>query len=113
MCETCWAVAGKPAIINDKVKLAVDLIKELYDTEDGGVGGYGHIVFDDWNVDDSDIEYCLTAARGGGYEFLCDECRSASLKALNMFKELTEEERYSALALADGFISIPQDTPSN
>lgn len=107
MCETCWAAAGKPAIVNRKVKLAVALVNELYETEGGGAGGYGHIVFDDWNVDDSDIKYCLENARSFAYaEHLSENCRQASLIALNAFKELTEPERYSALAIIDRFITV-------
>lgn len=112
MCYGCYEDAGKPEIVNEKTIKASELIKELYDTEFGGVGRYGHIVFDDWNIDDDNIEWCIENANKGGYwqdendEEGAEETRQASLTALIYFKELSEEERYSALAIDDGFLKI-------
>lgn len=107
MCYGCWEEAGCPSIINDKVKKAAKLIKELYETEDGSVGGYGHSVFDDWNVEGNfkfHFDWIKTNEIEGKDCSMCEETRSASFKALKYFKILTVPERYSALALADGFI---------
>jgi len=105
MCRTCYENADSPKVVNDKTKAAAQLVNDLYDTEDGGVGGYGHIVFDDWNLDDGDIDFCLKAANNNEYSsHLCEETRRASIKALEAFKALTEDERYSALAISSNFI---------
>jgi len=59
MCENCWTELGIDPVVNAKVIRAYKLISEVYESEHGGAGGAGHIVFDDWNVDDSSIDYCL------------------------------------------------------
>lgn len=71
---------------------ALQLIKELYSTSDGGVGGYGHIVFDDGNIEKGHIEWCIEEARKGEYDY-SEETRLASIKALECFLKLTENER--------------------
>ncbi len=83
-----------------KLETAKRLIDELYETEDGGVGGYGHIVFDDNNIEDPNIDFCLEEAKRGAYQ-LSDECRQASIKALEFFKTLTEEDREKVLGIED------------
>ena len=106
MCINCWIESGSPAIVNEKVTRAAELIKALYDTEDGGVGGYGHIVFDDFNIEDHDIEFCLGKAATAEYsKDVCEETRLASIAALEHFKTLTEDERSSALAFEAGYLS--------
>ena len=35
------------------------LVDELYNSEGGGCGGLGHIVFDDGNLEDENILWCL------------------------------------------------------
>jgi len=71
---------------------ALQLIKELYNTNDGGVGGYGHIVFDDGNIENGHIEWCIEEAKKGNYDY-SEETRLASIKALEIFLKLTENER--------------------
>jgi len=44
MCYGCYEEAGKPAIVNYKTKKAAELIKDLYEQDGCGVGGYAHIV---------------------------------------------------------------------
>jgi hypothetical protein len=103
MCINCWQEAGYKTIINDRVKEAARLVEELYLTESGGVGGYGHIVFDDWNLDC--VASCLHDAENALYkDNLCEETRLASMAALKAFEALSEDERASALALYEGFI---------
>ena len=71
---------------------ALQFIKELYNTSDGGVGGYGHIVFDDGNIENGHIEWCIEEAKKGKYDY-SEETRLASIKALETFLKLTENER--------------------
>lgn len=107
MCINCWRESGAPTIINERVIAAALLIKEVYATEDGAVGGYGHIVFDDWNTDC--VESCIRDAEAAKYaKDICEETRLASLKALLFFRDLTEDERGSALAILDGFITLKE-----
>ena len=104
MCINCWIEVGSPSIVNEQIKETAELIKDLYNTDDGGAGGYGHIVFDDWNV--LSAEGCIPDAENAIYaKNLCEETRLASLAALKSFIQLTEDERYSCLALIDGFIN--------
>jgi hypothetical protein len=71
---------------------ALKLIKELYNTNDGVAGGYGHIVFDDGNIENSNIEYCIEQAKKGNYNY-SEETRLASIKALECFLKLSDNER--------------------
>lgn len=107
MCESCYEEAGKPVIINDKTIHAATLIQKIYDSVGGGAGGYAHIVVDDWNLNDSSIEFCLQRAiEGEGEKDISEECRQACLSCLNFMKILTLEERHSSMAIQSGFVSI-------
>lgn len=73
---------------------ALSLIKELYNTTDGSVGGYGHIVFDDGNIENHHIKWCIKEAEENKYKNdLSEETRLASLKSLRYFLKLTKNER--------------------
>ena len=104
MCYGCYEEAGKPAIVNDKTKKAAELIKDLYKQDGCGVGGYAHVVTDDWNLEDGNIDWCITEAEKGEYEHISEEGKHACINTLKYLKGLTEDERYSALALVDNFI---------
>lgn len=104
MCYSCFEEVNSPSIFNSKTKEAANLVNIVYNEEGCVVGGYGHIVFDDWNIEDKDVDFCIEAAKKGKYEFINDNGRKACLDALLFFKKLTIEERYSALAIASGFI---------
>ena len=101
MCETCWEVKYNSARVdNDKVRDAVSLIQKVY--EHNCVGGALHIVLDDWNLDDSSVDFC------GQYmeenkKNVCVAEYEATKACYEAFKEMTVEERASALALASGF----------
>jgi hypothetical protein len=69
-------------------------VKELYDSEDGSVGGYGHIVFDDGNLEDKNIKYCISEAINNKYEKdICDDTRIKSIIALTLMLSLNYVER--------------------
>jgi hypothetical protein len=104
MCINCWKENGSASIVNDKTIKGAELVKELYETEDGGAGGYGHCEFDDWNLSGS-FKSSVDDAIANKYN-KCEETVEASIKALEYFETLTEPERYSALALVDGFIKV-------
>lgn len=109
MCENCWKEAGSSAIINAKTLQAARLIEALYESEHGSVGGAGHIVFDDNNVGDGFIQYCLQCCDDPEYvKSLGEETIEASRVALLYFLTLTEDERVSALAINAGYINDNQ-----
>lgn len=105
MCIDCYNDLGSPKEINERVKHAAELVNELYALEDGGVGGYGHVVFDDWNIEDESIDYCINEANKNTLGW-SEETRQASIKALNAFRQLSIEERATALAIYEGHFKI-------
>jgi len=83
---------------NDIEKLieeAILKIIELYKSPDGAAGGYGHIVFDDDNIETEFIEWCIKEAEKGKYK-LCEETRILSIEALKAMLQLSDEERMTA-----------------
>ena len=83
--------------MNEKIEIAKRLIKELY--EECPLGGYGHIVFDDYNVEDGHVDWCISEAEKGGYDFIEESGRIKSLVALIHFRTLTEDERCETLGV--------------
>tara|TARA_R110002012_G_C11360762_1_gene580844 strand:- start:292 stop:561 length:270 start_codon:yes stop_codon:yes gene_type:complete len=75
------------------MKDVVNKIIELYSSPDGGVGGYGHIVFDDDNVETEHVEWCIEEAEKGGYDFIGQETRHKSIVALKAILPLSEDDR--------------------
>lgn len=102
MCYVCYEERGSPKIVNDTTRRAADAISSVYDFN--SVGGNAHIVFDDWNIDDESIDYCL----GNGLRENIHEHTDAHLaierRALTTFRALSLDERASALALQWGMI---------
>ena len=75
------------------MKGVLNKIIELYESKNGGLGGYGHIVFDDHNLDTETIEWCILEANKGEYDWLCEDTRQKSLIALKALIPLTEKQR--------------------
>ena len=75
-------------------------IKELYLSPDGATGGYGQVVFDDYNLDTESVEWCIKEAKKGEYVSICEETRKMSLEALRAILSLTEDEREFVIELA-------------
>lgn len=105
MCINCWRKNGAAKIVNEKTIEAARLIDEVYETENGGAGGYAHIVVDDWNVENSNIDFCINECKSDRFDY-SEEDRTTTLECLNYLKTLTEEEKYSALAIQSRFIKI-------
>lgn len=106
MCKECYIDNGSPKIINKKVLKAVKLIRELYETQDGGCGGYAHIVTDDWNIGTGFIKHCLKDAKKNDYkDNLCEETRQASIKCLNHLLTMNDDEVVTALAINEKIIT--------
>lgn len=123
MCYGCWEEAGKPVIDTPAVRAAAQAAAEVY--EHACTGGNLHIVLDDWNIEDSNLEFCSQCIDGAGVMPLGGSTFAAHLRyneekqanpdppeqlavercCCDLFMALTEEERASALALNDGFWS--------
>lgn len=91
MCMDCWNKYGAPKIVNSKTLGAQELIDEVYVHH--AAGGGLHVLLDDWNL------HCVTDR----FESINDtpEQVEAELRCLRAFREMTEEERASALAIYD------------
>lgn len=80
--------------INKNVLDCIELVKDLYNSKDGIVGGYGHIVFDDGNLEISNINFCIEEAKNNKYSnYICEDTRIKSIKALEKMLELNFVER--------------------
>jgi hypothetical protein len=71
--------------------IAINKVYELH-----GSGGYGHIVFDDFNVEDINLKYCMDEALKQENE-LATLCVDALLKLY----PFSEEERNVIVRLAE------------
>lgn len=107
MCQTCFESYGSPSVVTDKITKAVELIENLYEQWGCCAGGYAHIVTDDWNLEDGNVEWCLNEAKeGASLKSISEEGRLASIETLEYLLKLTETERATALALVDGFLTV-------
>ncbi|MBK8828873.1 MAG: hypothetical protein IPO26_19970 [Saprospiraceae bacterium] len=80
-----------------KNKKATALIKDLYTREGCEAGGYGHVVFDDWNID---CVILYRRSQQGAFDFISDYDRDFCIEVLEYFATLTDDEKYTALALS-------------
>jgi len=134
MCYGCWEECEKPKIDNEKVRAAVPLIAAVYEL--ACTGGNLHIVLDDWNIEDGNLEFCSQCINGAGVMPLKGSTVDAHLRynedkranpdppeqlaaeraCCDAFMAMTEDERLSALALYDGYWKIGsgnQTSPKN
>ena len=102
MCYGCWEEAGKPKIDNERVQRAIASVKALYEVH--GAGGCMHIVTDDWNCEDGNVAWCREWMASGDVQKLWQRDPDAlEMECLAAFEALSEDERYSALAIESGF----------
>jgi len=106
MCYGCYEDYGSPILLNEKTIKAASLIKDIYNKEGCEVGGYAHIVVDDWNVDNACINFCIEDATKGECD-ISETGRIACLEFLNYFNDLSEDERVSSLAIYYEFLPLP------
>ncbi|MGK3946488.1 hypothetical protein ABK046_50040, partial [Streptomyces caeruleatus] len=78
---------------SEKTIEAAKAIAELYALPMGGSGGYAHIVTDDGNLADHNVDWCISAATNKEdktlYNLYDEDIRTASLKALKLLKPLS------------------------
>lgn len=103
MCLGCYIKAGSPVIVTDATKAAASLIAAIY--EFSCVGGNAHIVVDDWNLGDENIDWCLNEALKTNFHEASIKQLEAERAALTALRALTVSERYSAMALHDKIIT--------
>lgn len=101
MCQDCYESYGSPVDVTPETKETVKAIRELYGY--AAAGGGAHVVTDDWNLDDEDIDFCLNNQDG---EYLRDKPEEAkvTLKVLTLLRTMTESQRATVLGIRDGFI---------
>jgi hypothetical protein len=102
MCINCWMEAGQPTDLPEDIDEIVGLIQELYSQPGGGVGGPLHIVTDDWNLKDGNVEFALrSAAEDPDWTA---EIRDLSRRIAERFLSLSESQRAAVLARVWSYI---------
>lgn len=97
---------GQPKTDNEQVRKAAELITKLYALPNCGVGGHLHIVTDDFNIRDSDLQYCKRILVRNTHEH--DEVTLAvECELCDLLLSMSVEERASAIAMADGYFDSP------
>ena len=96
MCADCWQKAGSPTERTPETSELVDLIHRLY--LDHITGGPLHVVLDDWNLDGRIEPYY----DGWDAEALADGTRETCDRIAAILNGMTSDQRYAALAYADG-----------
>jgi hypothetical protein len=107
MCEGRYEEYGRPSIVNAKTLAAAALVCKVYEFSCGG--GNLHIVLDDWNLEDDNIEFCSRQIANGGYEGRDSaEELAVERECCDAFAAMTMDERASALALYDSYLAKTQ-----
>jgi len=99
MCLGCYAEAGFPKLVSPTTKRIVELSEKVY--EFSCVGGNLHCELDDWNLEDGFFEDAELKPYDPNVRA---EQLAAERECYAALKAATEEERYSALALRDGYL---------
>ena len=100
MCYSCYLEDGAPSIITEATRNAAAAIERLYEVHP--VGGFLHIVVDDDNTDDDDVDFCLAAMDSGDV----DRPPSQIEREVGvMLRAMTKDERISALAIHRGYLT--------
>lgn len=113
MCCGCWQEAGAPQIDTSTVREALQLVEAVY--KHSCVGGNLHIVLDDNNIEDDNLDFCQSCidrkglpdpawqrAGWGKTEEDSPEQLAAEQACLDALRALTLDERASVLGLRDG-----------
>lgn len=102
MCVECWKEHGSPTIVNEKTVLAAYLIGKLYGDTEAITGGNLHCELDDFNVGHFSNEFTQSRYdRSVGPVQLYLE-----RQIYIVMRDMTDDERASALALHDGYFGI-------
>lgn len=105
MCQGCYNLYGEHKIANDSVLRAAKLIEQVY--EFSCVGGNLHIVLDDWNIEDNNVEFCIRAITENKFNNTPEQLAIENECAL-LLRGMRMEERCSALGLYDKFWRVEE-----
>lgn len=86
MCIGCYEEAGSPVPGGEARALGIRL-REV--NEFGGC----HIVVSDWNLEDDNIDFCITYP----------DTTDAEKELMVALKALSEDQRYAAMAVCDNY----------
>lgn len=105
MCFGCWEEAGSPRTLSDKAKLLARYLPLVRPA------GPLHIVTEDWNLEDEHLALCedelLTELdKPPGYERALAQLERT---VLLMLADMPIEERFAAMAAADGYVTFDGD----
>ena len=103
MCNACYIRYGSPSIVNERTRAAAALVDRIYDHS--CVGANAHIVTDDWNLEDSHIDWCLKEALAENYHQSTPDQLAIEKAALESLRALTMDERASAMAIHDKILT--------
>lgn len=98
--EANFEVSNSLTVVNEReerIEKAKRLIKDVYSIHDCITGGYAHIVLDDGNLSDSNINFCIQLAENKEYGgHISEEGRLACLECLKFLLTLSVEDRETA-----------------
>jgi hypothetical protein len=113
MCHACYVEYGSPTLDTTAIRAVAPLADVVYAFS--CVGGNLHIVLDDWNLEDENLEFCQQCLDRKGLpdpswpgsafdrrEETAPDQLAAEQACLDALKALTIEERASAMAYFDG-----------
>lgn len=90
---------------NERTNRVAFLVGKLYEYPAGAVGGHCHIVTDDLNLDDDDIQFCLGELdKKNEYAFLGEpdpKMIEIERELLTLMLGMSMQERRSSLAIRD------------
>lgn len=105
MCENCYHEEyGAPTEITERAVVTAALIRQLYDY--APTGGRCHIITDDWNLEDSNIEYCQQVVAGEKATFGVTQELLHEENLLGKLRAMPVAERAVTLALFDGYLRM-------
>ncbi len=82
---------------------AVEAVNVVY--QHSLTGGGMHIVTDDWNLDDDDVDFCLRTIPTDSHYGDTDS-QTADLHCAQIFRALTVPQRALVLAIVEGGIDV-------
>lgn len=99
MCEGCYERYEHPAIVSERTRAAAVLIARVFELH--GTGGNLHVEIDDWNLDD---EFFVEFKPWMVKEDMRQGQAEAEMACFLALKEMSLDERVSAMALHDGYL---------
>lgn len=95
MCEECYRMYNSPIVVNDDVIRVAAMIRQF---QDNGMFDAGmHSVTEDWNIEDDTIMFYLNKQL---------HTSSIGKNILVAMKHMSIDERATALAIVDRFITV-------